>query len=45
MTNMCTINYITVLTELDMLLSYGETQFVILPSIFPVRQFDRPPIL
>ena len=45
MTNMCRINLITVLTVLDILISYYETRFSILPSVFPDHQSDRPPAL
>ena len=43
MTNKCRINYIILLTVLDMLLSHIATRFEILPLVFPNRQFDIHP--
>ena len=42
MKNRCRINYIAILTTLDLLISYNATKFSILPSVFPNHQFDRP---
>ena len=43
MKNRCSINYISIITVPNIILSYHETQFEIITSILPDRQFDRPP--
>ena len=42
MTNICSIYQISLLTILDLLLSYCATRFLIIPLLFPDRQFNRP---
>ena len=42
MTIRCRINYISILTVPNIILSYHETRFEIITSILPDCQFDRP---
>ena len=42
MTNICRLNYITVLTIINLLLSYHATLFEILPLVLPTTSLIEP---